>query len=118
MVEENKKIFGPKRNENKYEKEYKNSPIRISCGNQSSIGILDKVEGNTFYLRRGVVYQNIPKNKIGEWNYNPYIRKDKPIMFEVFPPFLVEPLEEGYLEEFVKSYDSWKITDESKENKK
>lgn len=114
-MEYNKNInIGPKKSINKYEREYKNSPVRISCGNQTAGGILDRVEGYTFYLKSGVVYQNVPKDKIGEWNYNPKIRRDKSLMFEVSPPFLVEPLDEGYLEEFVKAYDLWKISEESK----
>lgn len=106
--------LGPKRIENKYEKEYKNTPVRISCGNQTAGGILQKVEGYTFYLENAVIYQNTAKEKVGEWDYKPKMQKDKLTMIEVCPPFLIEPLDEGYLEEFVKSYDLWKIKVEDK----
>jgi len=110
---ENNNAIGPKKAENKYENEFKGKLVKISCGPNSAMGILQKVEGYSFYLKPSVVYHNLAQGKPGEWKYLPNIMYDNPSIFEVTPPFLVEPIKEGYLEEFVKSYENWNLQDKN-----
>jgi len=106
--------IGPKKTENKYEKIFKDSAVRINSGAQQALGILNKVKGNTFYLSPAIVYQNLAKDKTLGWKYNPLIKKDRPVMFEVTPPFTIEPVDENYLEDLVKSYKNWETKSKSK----
>jgi len=106
--------IGIKKTENKYEKVFKDSAVRINSGPQSALGILNKVEGYTFYLSPAIVYQNLAKDKVLDWKYNPLIKKDRPVMFEVAPPFTIEPVDKNYLEDLVKSYKNWETKAKSK----
>lgn len=106
--------IGVKKIENKYEKVFKNSAVKISSGAQQAMGILEKVEGYTFYLNPALVYQNLAADRQFDWEYHPIIKSDRPVMFEVSPPFVIEPVSKEYLEELVKSYEKWKIRSEDK----
>jgi len=92
--------------ESKYEI-YRGKPIRIEVSGKSISGIVEDVKGNVIYLKPSMIPQNLQADTPSKWEYHVILEKELPTMVELIPPYVIYPLEKGYLEKLVKGYNKW-----------
>ncbi|MEA3414401.1 MAG: hypothetical protein U9Q99_02655 [Nanoarchaeota archaeon] len=98
-----------------YSSIYEGEEVIASDGNRTFQGIFIKIEDGIVYLKPSIVFENIPINKPGEWEFKPVWNEETPTTFPLTQNMGFQAYNKGYLQKLIKNYSRW--TNNSKEQK-